>query len=162
MDNSQLKELFYSKEMEQIRKAYYDEAYKQGKFDEAASKGCVEEVFDWQGDDFSVWKDKVWYSDKDQYHVGVEGYMGFEDMTQAIDCYEQFNEAFKQYIEQNCGLKEKHLGWHKIYSVRAVNVAYENECYWIFLDGHKSEEISDLYWYMFDVIEQLKQVNESL
>jgi len=159
LDNNQLKELFYSNEMGPIRQAYYNEAYKQGKFDEALEKGQAKEVFNWQDDDFSVWKDKVWYSDKDQYHIGIEGYMGFKNMNQAIECYEQFNEAFKEYIERNGGLKEKHLGWHKIYSTRAVNVSYENECYWIFLDGYKSEEISELHWYMCDVIEQLKGIN---
>ncbi|WP_411735066.1 hypothetical protein [Paenibacillus sp. M2] len=162
MGNHQLKDLFYSKEMESIRQAFYYKAYKQGKFDEALEKGQAKEVFNYQNDDFSVWKDRVWYSDKDQYHIGVEGYMGFETIDDVISCYEQFNKAFKQYIEQTGDLKEKHLGWHKIYSVRAVNVSYENECYWIFLDGYKSEEISDLYWYMCDVIDQLKEVNDSL
>ncbi|WP_339304234.1 hypothetical protein NST33_17640 [Paenibacillus sp. FSL L8-0435] len=158
MNDQQLKELFYSEEMESIRQAYYDNAYRQGKFDEALAKGQAEEVFSWQDEDFSVWKDKVWYSEKDQFHIGVEGYMGFENMSQAIECYEQFNEAFKEYIEQNVGLKGKHLGWNKIYSTRAINVSYENEYFWIFLDGYKSEEISELYWYMCDVIEQLKGI----
>ncbi|WP_336763473.1 hypothetical protein [Paenibacillus sp. USHLN196] len=158
MDDKELKKFFYSEEMDSIRQSHYDNAYKRGKFDEALEKGQAKEVFSWQDEDFSVWKDRIWHSNKDQYHIGVEGYMGFEDVAQAIECYQLFNESFKAYIEQNGGLKEKHIGWHKIYSTRAVNVSYENECYWIFLDEYKSEEISELYWYMCDVIDQLKGI----
>ncbi|MDY8021089.1 hypothetical protein [Paenibacillus polymyxa] len=38
MKNKHLEELFYSDEMESIRLAYYDEAYKQGRFDERIDK----------------------------------------------------------------------------------------------------------------------------
>lgn len=163
MDNQQLKELFYSEEMESIRQAYYNEAYKQGEFDEAARKGHTKEVFSWDGDDYSVWKDRVWYSDKDQFHIEVEGYMGFAKLSHAIHSYEKFNAEFKKYIEQHGELKERNdSGWKQVYKTNAIDISFEGDSYWIFLDGHKSEEISDLYWYMHDVINQLKELNDSL
>ncbi|MDP9675387.1 hypothetical protein J2W97_001370 [Paenibacillus jamilae] len=161
MNKKKLEELFYSKEMEQIRLDYYNNAYNQGKFDETLKKMNPETLINMHDGDFEVWKGKVWYSDKDQYNISVEGYMGFETIQQGIELYEMFNAELLRYIEQNGGLKGRHE-WKKVYHTRAVEISNEHDSYWIFLDGYKSEEISDLYWYMCDVIEQLKRLNKNL
>ncbi len=59
VDNQQLKELFYSKEMESLRQAYYNEAYRQGEFDKTIRVSDEEESVDYKWIVVTFWERKL-------------------------------------------------------------------------------------------------------
>lgn len=92
------------------------------------------------------------------YHVSIEGYIGFKRIKDIVNLYKLFlGELFKYLTENNYEKKEIN-GWRTVYKKRAIEVCYESECYWVFLDGYESTEIWDTYYYLKDVITQLKEI----
>lgn len=96
------------------------------------------------------------------YKISIEGYMGFENMSEIVELYKEFLVKLEGYlIENNRPKTEKHL-WKCIYQTRAIDVCHDHDCYWFFLEPYKSTEIWDTYYYMEDVIKQLSEIKEEL
>lgn len=117
----------------------------------------AEELLNIHDDDFSLWKDHSYGFD--WYHIGIEGYIGFESVQSFIDLYELFLNELHEYLIKNKYPKTERERWRIVYSKRAIDICYENEFYWVFLEEYKSTEIWDTYYYLEDVIKQLKEVN---
>ena len=92
------------------------------------------------------------------YHLSIEGYIGFEKLHDFIGLYKFFLNELHDYLLKNNHPKTERDGWKRIYRKRAIEICYENNCYWIFLDGYESTKIWDTYYYLEDVIDQLKEV----
>ncbi|PAV30367.1 hypothetical protein CIL05_07805 [Virgibacillus profundi] len=120
----------------------------------------IDTLLEIHNDDFELWKEEK-YGVK-FYHVSIEGYIGFEKLEDFIELYEHFLGELQQYLIENNYPKTEKSGWKRIYSKRAMDICYGNDCYWIFLDGYESAEIWDAYYYLEDVINQLREVKASI
>lgn len=113
-----------------------------------------------QNDDFQVYKSII--NGRENYHISVEGYMGADKLDDIISWYRDFLKTFNTYlIENNIKQTERYI-WKRIYTSRQIEVCHDHDCYWVFLDGYKSDRIWDLYYYMEDVINQLIEFNSKL
>lgn len=123
----------------------------------------IKSLFKFSGDDFDVWETERY--DSPYYHIAVEGYIGFENLNDLISLYTEFLQEFKKYLLKNHEEPEwrrKTHGWKSIYKTRAIDVCLDHGCYWVFLDGYESNEVWDLYDYMTDVINQLKEFEKRM
>ncbi|GIN22527.1 hypothetical protein [Siminovitchia fordii] len=111
------------------------------------------------GGNFELWTEEKYGAT--YYHVGIEGYIGFERIEDFIGLYEFFLEKLHEYLTENNYAKREVSGWKRIYKKRAIEICYESGCYWVFLDGYESTDIWDTYYYLKDVIDQLKEVEIS-
>ncbi len=124
----------------------------------------IEELFkcgsgeDFINEDFSIWKNDNYY------HISIEGYIGYHSLDHAIDYYNGFIDKFKLWLIDSNYNKPNKINpyWNSVHRTRAIDIGYMEDCYWIFLEGHKSEEIYELLWYMEDILNQLKEVNKKL
>jgi hypothetical protein len=83
--------------------------------------------------------------------------MGCEELGDFVNLYQEFlNKIHTYLIEHDIPKTEKHV-WKCIYQTRAMDICHDHGCYWIFLDTYKSSQIWDIYYYMEDVIAQLKE-----
>lgn len=106
--------------------------------------------------DFILWKEDKY--DITFYHIAIEGYMGFETIGDAIDLYSLYLEELKKYLVENKHPEAERYRWDVVYKTRGIEVCFEHGCYWVFLDGYESTEIWDTYYYLEDVIEQLREI----
>lgn len=178
MLNNILEELFYSRMLKNIREQHYKMAYDQGKFDTESEMWLkdlekqysemvnvidpVEEykdkhidLFKFSGEDFLVWQSEE--NGIKYYNIGIEGYIGFKEIESFVSLYEDILTHFEEYLVANHDRPNINKDKESVYKTRAVDVRYWHENYWIFLDGYKSTEIWDLYYYVKDVIEQLRE-----
>jgi hypothetical protein len=122
----------------------------------------IKSLLQFHGDDFEVWQSEKQLRTNNYwtyYNIGIEGYLGFTRLQSGIDLYKEFQQILYNFlIVNNYAKTEKHM-WDCIYQTREISVCYENECYWIFLDGHESTQIWDLYYYLDDVIKQLEGID---
>jgi hypothetical protein len=117
----------------------------------------IKELLNLHNDDFILWKEKKY--DLTWYHLSIEGYIGFETLDDAIGLYNLFLKELEEYLTENNHPKpNKNRGRRIVYKVRGMEVCYEHEYYWVFLDGYKSTDIWDIYYYLKDVIEQLRRI----
>ena len=113
-------------------------------------------LFQMHGEDFKVWKLDEYY------YISVEGYIGFKKLEDFIWLYNEFLSEFKKFLNENYKQPKETIKWKTIYRTRGMEICYESNNYWIFLEPYKSHEIWDLYDYMQDVINQIKEVAEKL
>lgn len=118
----------------------------------------IEYLLNIYDDDFSLWKSSEY--GVSYYHVSTEGYVGHDSMEEAVEWFKHFLGGLENYLITEHHEKTPKHRWRLIYSTRAVDVCYEHECYWVFLDGYKSTEIWDTYYYLEDVIKQLEELSE--
>lgn len=117
----------------------------------------IKELLNLHNDDFILWKEKKY--DLTWYHLSIEGHIGFATLSNVIDLYSLFLEELESYLIKNEYPKPKEIhGWKTIYKTRGMEVCYEHDCYWVFLDDFNSIEIWDTYYYLKDVIEQLRRI----
>jgi len=116
-------------------------------------------LFNFEGDDFEVYESELYGST--YFKVSIEGYMGFENFESFIGLYEKFKIKLEKYLIDNHEKTYRDIG-ECVYKTRAIDVSYESNCYWIFLDTFKTTQIWDIYYYMEDVIEQLKEVKDKI
>jgi hypothetical protein len=117
----------------------------------------IKNLLQFNGEDFEVWKSKEYGIT--YYNIAVEGYIGFDNLDDAINLYDGFRIYLKNYLETENYKKTERDIWKCLYRTRAVEVYYEHGCYWIFLEPYKSTQIWDIYYYIEDVIQQLKEFN---
>jgi len=107
--------------------------------------------------DFEFWKESI-HKDFTWYHVGIEGYIGLQTLEDFISLYTTYTEKLYEYlIDNGFEYKEKNEGWNPIYQKRAMEICYENDCYWIFLDGFKDTQPWECYHYLKDVIKEIEE-----
>lgn len=118
-----------------------------------------EELLSIHEGDFSLWKEEKFGTTF--YRIGIEGYLGFCKLENAINLYTEFLQEFKKYLlENNYNKFEKHE-WNTVYKTRGMRIYYEHDYYWVFLESFESPDIWDTYNYLKDIIEQLKYFNEN-
>lgn len=117
-------------------------------------------LLQYSGEDYEIWKSQE--HGITFYHIGIEGYVGFENFEDAISEYEEFLNQLHNYLKSEGYPKAEMHGWKRLYKTRAVEVCYEFDCYWIFLEQYKSTEIWFLYYYLEDVINQLKGIKDDI
>lgn len=122
----------------------------------------IESLFRFSGDDFEVWKSNEYGIT--YYNLSIEGYIGFEKLESFVDLYEDFLKKFKNYLNEfyEDERKQNTSNRKPIYRTRAIEVCRESfipesKYYFVFLDAYQSTSIWDLYVYMKDVIQQLKE-----
>lgn len=110
------------------------------------------------GEDFEVYKS---INDKNEtFCISIEGYLGLPEIKEFINLYEDFLNRFFCYLDENKYVrKEKTSAWKTIHRQRAIEICKTDSMYWIFLDGYQSHDIWDLYDYMSDVINQLREID---
>lgn len=115
----------------------------------------IESLFRFSGDDFEVWKSNEYGIT--YYNLSIEGYIGFEKLESFVDLYEGFLKQFKSYLNEFYEDERKNIcNWNPIYRTRAIEICRDTNYYFIFLDAYKSTSIWDLYVYMEDVVQQIK------
>ena len=80
--------------------------------------------------------------------------MGFETIKQVVELYKDFLVELEKYLIENHEKTDKDI-WECVYQTRAIDICYNAECYWVFLDTFKTTMIWDTYYYMEDVIKQI-------
>lgn len=118
----------------------------------------IKDLFDFHEENFLVWKDEKYY------YISVEGYLGYENLEEVIQLYEEFIDKFNLFLIENNYEEPSRLNpyWKRIYQTRAIDIAFNANCYWIFLEGYKSKNIYELLWYMEDIVNQLVSLNRKL
>jgi hypothetical protein len=116
-------------------------------------------LLQFNGEDFELYESQE--HTLTYFNISIEGYMGFYTIKSVIESYTMFLDKLKKYLEENHEKTEKH-GWKCVYQTRAIDVCYEGDCYWVFLDTFKSSEAWDTYYYMEGVIRQLSEIKEDL
>lgn len=117
----------------------------------------MKELLNIHNDDFILWKEEKY--GETFYHISIEGYLGFDKIEDCIDLYSMFLKKLKKYLVENkYPIPNRSYKWKTIYLTRSIEVCYEYDCYWVFLDGYESTEIWDTYYYLEDVINQLKEI----
>lgn len=116
-------------------------------------------------EDFELDTYLIGNTDVRQYRLSIEGLIGYESIQDAIDYYGQFLNILKDYIDKNFGaLNESDYedSLTPLYKTRAIEVVFEHNYYWMYLDTYTGFSLGDTYDYLSDVIEQLKGLNSSL
>ena len=117
----------------------------------------IETLLEIHNGDFELWKEENY--NLTFYHLAIEGYIGFKTIGEFIDLYSMFLEELKRYLIENKYPKpEKSSDWGTIYKARGIEVCFAHDYYWVFLDEYTSTEIWDTYYYLEDVIKQLKKI----
>ena len=116
----------------------------------------VELLLELNNGDFSVWR-TVDQNNNKFYNIEIEGYIGYKDVNSFIILYENFKRSFYNYLDNNNYRKPVRNIWKKVYQTRSIEICYEANCYWIFLEPYSSPQIWDLYYYLEDVINQIRQ-----
>ncbi|WP_220687718.1 hypothetical protein [Paenibacillus lautus] len=109
------------------------------------------------GDDFELYETEMYGST--YYNLSIEGYLGFDTIDECINLYKAFYEKLNTYINE-VRKEEVFHGWTKLYRTRAIEVCFNADCYWVFLDPYKSTELRDMSFYMDDVIRQLMEFRD--
>ena len=116
----------------------------------------VEILLELDRGDFVFWKDNRY--DFAYYRIDIEGYIGLKTLQSFVDMYSGYLEELHDYLTKNNYAEIEVADWNTVYKSRAIDICHTNDCYWIFLDGYKSTEAWDVYYYLKDVIEQIKNL----
>jgi hypothetical protein len=114
---------------------------------------------EFSGGDFELWESQE--HETKHYNISIEGYMGFEKISDIVDLYKKFIVKLEEYLMKHHE-KTKKERWRIVYQTRDIKICYEGDCYWVFLDTFKSSIAWDTYYYMEDVIKQISEINEEL
>ncbi|MNH66505.1 hypothetical protein D3C73_185360 [compost metagenome] len=121
----------------------------------------IEELISYHHEDFNVWISER-PNDVKYYNLSIEGYIGYEKLEDCIELYNEFKDHLHEYLITNDIERPENDAWQCIYQSRAIEICYEHDCYWVFLDAYKSVEIWDLYYYLDDVIKQIQSNAEKI
>lgn len=119
----------------------------------------IKSLLQFSGDNFEVWES--YEGGLTYYNISIEGNIGYENFESSIELYESFLKQLEEYLKNNYPKSERNT-WKCLYRTRAIEVCYESDCFWIFLEPFKSTEIWDLYYYIQDVIKQLEEIKNKI
>jgi hypothetical protein len=113
-------------------------------------------------DDISVWKDDRY--NMENYHIGIEGYIGYDNLQDGIDYLCKLKEKYFDWLKQNYDISElnnniKNDMVYKSYDIEIFN--HSNEEYkilFIFLSAPTFYNIYDTYKWFDGVVNQLKNI----
>lgn len=111
--------------------------------------------------DLSVWK--TWDKNFKEYvyHIGIEGMIGYKNLNEGIEYYEQLCNALKTFLDEHSTSSDK-ADRDIIYHSRDVEVYddKDNDCVWIYVSEPSMgfDSLYDTYLWLTDIIKQLKTI----
>ena len=112
--------------------------------------------------DLSVWKEWDKNFKSYIYHIGMEGLIGYKNLSEGIKYYEKLCKALKVFVDKN-STSQNETNTDVIYHSRDIEVHDDkaNNLVWIYATepavGFNS--LYDTYLWFSDVVKQLKTIN---
>lgn len=90
------------------------------------------------------------------YSLDVEGYIGFESISDMIDMYSECRDKYYDYlIESKVEKPEKSINWELVYKTNSIDIRNDGEYYWNFMDTKNASNLWQLYDNFSDSIDQI-------
>lgn len=121
------------------------------------------EIYDYKENRFRLEDLSVWSIENDygiRYHIGIEGLIYYETLNDAIEYYKIMLNEYQKWLTDNNVQRTEHNIKHlfKSQDIEIGKLSDESE-YYINTYAPSFSELYDTYWWLFDVIQQLENID---